>query len=826
MRAIAAICLFFMLLSPVVMAAEFSSNWQKQNDRIWLGPEYWANPMEDWKVANGRIECTHRGPNRSVHLLTRQLSDDAGGFTMSVRLGRSDAGKQGGAAGFLIGVKSELQDYRSALLFGNGLSAGVSTDGRLFIGKQRNDDPAIPKLTKAGVDLRLVAVAKGNGYSVTLAAHDVNGRKKLGELSRQMTAEQLKGNIALLHNGGSTRKGGKGAAGALFWFSDLKMAGDKVMAVEDRAFGPVLYAMHSLSRGVMKMTAQMPPVGEKDAKQVRLELRVKGEWKKAASATIHPAARTAAFRIENWDSSVDTPYRLRYRHGERDHIYTGTVRAEPKGRPVSIAGFTGNTDTGFPNSLIARNVAIQNPDVLFFSGDQIYESVGGFGIYRTPVDRSIVNYLRKIYLWGWAFRDLMRDRPTLALPDDHDVYQGNIWGNGGNATDMKNHSAGGYAMHEDFVNVVHMTQTSHHPDAFDPSPIKRGISVYHGDMVYGRVSFAIIADRMFKAGPQGTVAKWKGRPDHVKDTSIDPAVLDRPELPLLGERQEAFLEHWAGDWKGADMKIVLSQTIFVNLANYHGRNQDFLHADLDSNGWPQSGRNRALAAMRKGFALHYAGDQHLASITHYGIDEHADSGFAFCVPSIAAGYPRSWRPDHEGRAVKNRRNGPNTGDYFDGLGNRITVWAVGNPAATNRAGRINTLHDKASGHGIVRMDPKTRSMTMECWRLQFDAKHPRKVDQFPGWPLTIQMEQCYSRKAVGFLPTINVSGCENPLFRVINEENGELVYAIRPGTTSYRPKIFAEGTYTVEAGDPDDGRMQVLKGVKPAATGSVQVKLP
>ena len=34
-----------------------------------------------------------------------------------------------------------------------------------------------------------------------------------------------------------------------------------------------------------------------------------------------------------------------------------------------------------------------------------------------------------------------------------------------------------------------------------------------------------------------------------------------------------------------------------------------LAADCDSNGWPQSGRNRALREMRKGFALHLAGDQ-------------------------------------------------------------------------------------------------------------------------------------------------------------------------------------------------------------------------
>ena len=102
-----------------------------------------------------------------------------------------------------------------------------------------------------------------------------------------------------------------------------------------------------------------------------------------------------------------------------------------------------------------------NPDLLFFSGDQIYESVGGYGIHRTPVELATLNYLRKIYLWGWAFRDLMRDCPTIALPDDHDVYQGNIWGESGrDCGGIKGHSQGGFAMHEDFVNAVQRTQTS------------------------------------------------------------------------------------------------------------------------------------------------------------------------------------------------------------------------------------------------------------------------------------------------------------------------------------------------------------------------------
>ena len=76
---------------------------------------------------------------------------------------------------------------------------------------------------------------------------------------------------------------------------------------------------------------------------------------------------------------------------------------------------------------------------------------------------------------GWAFRDLMRDRPSLCLPDDHDVYQGNIWGAAGNpVADMKDHAKGGYRMHADFVNAVERTQKQPPPRSLRPHTSQAG----------------------------------------------------------------------------------------------------------------------------------------------------------------------------------------------------------------------------------------------------------------------------------------------------------------------------------------------------------------
>lgn len=41
---------------------------------------------------------------------------------------------------------------------------------------------------------------------------------------------------------------------------------------------------------------------------------------------------------------------------------------------------------------------------------------------------------------------------------------------------------------------------------------------------------------------------------------------------------------------------------------------DALTTDMDSNGYPQKGRDQALKVIRKSFALHIAGDQYLGSV--------------------------------------------------------------------------------------------------------------------------------------------------------------------------------------------------------------------
>lgn len=740
--------------------------WGTMHDRVFLGGQFWANPMEDWRVSEGGAECLSMGGGRSVHSLVRQLARQ-GSFMMSVTLTRLEIGKVDGGAGFRIGIRSELNEYRSNCFVQKGINAGWQGD-QLILGPQTvplKDGSVLKQLR-----LKLKGECGSKKSTLTLTAHAVDSDAELAGISHEFDAEALFGNVSIANNfaagavaGAKKNKAKAGAVGAgRYRFQNWTTEG-YAFKESQNTFGPILWSMYSLSDSrtdegfVMKLSALTAPLGAKDNQVVQLLVQQGGKWKSLGEAKLDTDAWVATFRIPKWDAKQATPYKVVYveKHtngAETEHEWTGTIKANPEGRPLRMAALTCQNDYGFPYAPVAENLVKLDPDLVFFSGDQIYENHGGFGIIREPAERAILNYLRKFYQHGWAFREVMRNSPTLCLPDDHDVFQGNIWGEGG----MKmreggdTSSDGGYMEPARMVNAVHKTNVAHHPDAYDPKPVQQDISVYYGDMVYGGVSFAIIADRQWKSGPQH-VQTGSGRADHVEDANFDTSTLDKPGLVLLGERQEEFLRKWAQDWRGHALKAVLSQTIFANMATHHGGPDEYLKADLDSGGWPQTPRNRAVEIMRPSMALHINGDQHLTTLTQYGVEKQRDSNWSFCTPAISAGYPRWWRPDELKMPHENRpKHGlPDTGEFHDGLGNKAYVYAVGNPEVGKSPNRYEKAHEKGSGFGFITFDTEKKTYFIESYRFLINATDGKPGNQFPGWPMTIQQKENRGENVIG-----------------------------------------------------------------------------
>ncbi len=567
----------------------------------------------------------------------------------------------------------------------------------------------------------------------------------------------------------------------------------------------VAFAVYTHDRGTLKLTAQLYPLKPGESRDVHLEFEQNGRWEKRETQQVYELGWSAHFRFDDWDNTQNIRYRVR--HGESAE-FIGLIRRDPIDKDVIVvANMSCNSSrTPGPRPKIVDNLKLQDPDLLFFAGDQSY------------------HHTEHTYGWiefGIQFRDILRDRPVITIPDDHDVGQANIWGENGKKATNSAGPSGGFFYPAKYVNMVQRCQTWHLPDPFDAKPIERGISVYYTNLRVGGIDFAILEDRKFKSGPEGKIPKMGPRPDHINDPKYDRKSVDLPGLKLLGDRQLEFLHEWSQDWTGTEMKCVLSQTAFCGAVHLHGQESNRLLADLDSNAWPQTGRNNALQEIRRAWAPHLCGDQHLSVAVKHGIDEHGDGPYAFTSPALVNTiYGRWWHPENEqpgSNAVPNSPL-PWTGDFLDGLGNRIRMLAYANP--TDRRDELQ----RADGYGIVRFDKKKRTVTFESWPRFCDATQGDS-QQFPGWPITFNIQANDGRKPSGWLPAVKVQGVDRPVIQVI-DPSGDILYTVRAPSSDFRPPVYSEGKYTIKVGR-DQPRKSIpnLRPTDRAASDSISIVL-
>ena len=224
----------------------------------------------------------------------------------------------------------------------------------------------------------------------------------------------------------------------------------------------VAFALYTVHGGVMKMTAQLFPLKPGEPREARLEVRRDGAWVEIAKAAVLYPGWDAHFRVEKWDATKDVQYRVR--HGEKA-MFDGLIRRDPVDKDeIVVANMSCNSSrTTGQRPEIIDNLQAQNPDLLFFAGDQTYRH-----------SEHTAGWIE----FGLQFRDVMRDRPTVSIPDDHDVGHPNLWGENGKRSLRKDNSDGGYFYPVEYVNQVQRQQSWNLPDPADPAPVERGIGVY------------------------------------------------------------------------------------------------------------------------------------------------------------------------------------------------------------------------------------------------------------------------------------------------------------------------------------------------------------
>ena len=474
----------------------------------------------------------------------------------------------------------------------------------------------------------------------------------------------------------------------------------------------IAFGIYTTSNNTLKLSAQLFPLYPEESRIVKLAFYIDNTWKVVQTEQVNEIGWSVLFRIDNWEVNKNIKYKLI--HGKKA-FFEGLIRKDPINKAeIKLAALScnSNKDRGDRDEYV-RNINTLDPDLIFFAGDQSYDH-----------KEHTAAWIK----FGLQFRELFRDRPCITIPDDHDIGQGNLWGEGGKKSMRKDGNDGGYFFHPEYVKMVERAQTAHLPDPYHKEELDQGIKAYFTNLKIGDVDFAIIEDRKFKSGPNGKIPKQGPRADHINDPNYDPESINLPELVLLGDLQHKFLTQW-GKKKETKMKAVLSATGFCGGAHLHGRQSNRLHADLDSNGWPQHGRNTALRLIRDAGAVHIAGDQHLPTVIHHGIDKFDDGPWAFVVPAIVNNYySRWWWPENEKPGEKSNDKLPWTGHYLDGFKNKINVQAYANPDSESNG----------AGFGFIRFNTVANEVTFECWPRNIDLTED-DVQQFQGWPVKIKL---------------------------------------------------------------------------------------
>jgi hypothetical protein len=580
-----------------------------------------------------------------------------------------------------------------------------------------------------------------------------------------------------------------------FAFSDFRLTG----ATEhpERAMGPILATTYLVDRSAdakggstLRLTAHLAALGDGDGRTAELWLQGHDrKWDLAATSSRTtdgsdlvcfevngyrdlPNGEARQYRVELPALGRMDAAPLSTGSAAQGSTFGGVIQAEPQpGEDWVLASLSclknqvgpiawNGSGLWFPHEQLVSRVEAMDPDFLYFSGDQIYEG-DITGPNRQDLDLSIADYQTKYRRFLWAFRDLLRDRPSVLVPDDHDVFHGNLWGAGGAHAEARDgltaQDSGGYRMPTEFVNVVHRSLTSNLPPSRVSPTIGTGITTYTTDFTWGGVDFAVLADRMWKDSPSVMVPDAEFRNGWMQSESADSTATDNPTASLLGAEQEAFLGSWAREHEpSAWTKVALSQSPFACLHSLPkdtksdatvGRQEpplpgaypenDAPVADGDSNGWPQSARARAVALLAEAGALHLCGDQHLGTVSWYGVDTWRDGTVAFTSPAMGNTWPRRWMPAEAGANRPADASGEPTtprytGDYKDGFGNRVTMLAVANPEENGREPKLQM--NRAPGFGIVRFEASQNRIALEAWPT-WDSE-----EMYPGWPLFVSAQ--------------------------------------------------------------------------------------
>ena len=94
---------------------------------------------------------------------------------------------------------------------------------------------------------------------------------------------------------------------------DVKVERDQVVA----------FGIYTVSKNTLKMSAQLYPLYPDETREVRLEVQEDDVWKEIQTKQVNDIGWSALFRVEDWDTTRDIPYRIR---NGKEALFEGLIR--------------------------------------------------------------------------------------------------------------------------------------------------------------------------------------------------------------------------------------------------------------------------------------------------------------------------------------------------------------------------------------------------------------------------------------------------------------------------------------------------------------------
>lgn len=745
----------------------FNFNWNNKPNQPWLAYSFWCNSYLDWKIEDKRVVAfPFRKHRRTAHLSAYQIKNKIGFLKASVNIGFSRH-KNTGYLGLLIGAGDSKFNEKTNLLVHNNFPnskthlVSISKTGELSLVDYRTDSILYKQKIDThlfndtiGVKLTIKYKSFNDSTLIHMEVSNINNIIFKDSTILKTNAIPL-GSIALTY---SCKK----SFNAFGWFDDLEINGN--VFGKSETTGPIISSFHTVTKDSIFITFQLQPFKVVKEDRFNLFLKSKKTVLKYTNYKYDSLAHQIRFRVPNIKNNRNITYEIEYIGNQTINAFKlkGNIKTIPPKKELTVMalncnGFAfmheGNFNYDalwYPYEQIKEGFKTFNPDLIVFLGDQFYESRPNMPINKTPY--CYLDYLYKWNLFCIQFRDLMASKPTIILTDDHDVYQGNLWGANGSKAKTKDEKKlnqryrknydtwqqdnGGYFMPTDFVNMAIGSQTSHLPQPF--SSEKSLLKNYYTSFTYGNFDFAILEDKKFKSPPiKINQPIFNGIP---LNDNLTTKQLNNDSLTLLGEKQLSFLSQFLSrESKG--IKVVLTQSAYASLTTINQESHPIkdmpatisgkhkLNRDMDTNGWPKNGRDKALNIVGSKPTLFLAGDQHMGSVVEL-FDSSNNGTTFFTIPSISNTWPRTWLPNDS-------INSSPLGMHYDGFGNKMNVLAVANP--TNEVHPPQKINKKSPGFGIIVLNNERKTAILHAYPLFFNENGSTNKE-YKGWPIRISLK--------------------------------------------------------------------------------------